>query len=444
MKKLILIILSVLLLASFATALSQTDVTNIVSKQNNYLLDRESAVVYKPAVTIAYQGTDYWVVAGIQDETVTVYIPINNDTGELANGEIEKRKLIETEIVLSRIYQLKNSVYGTVWPFTHSMNSSFYDYQRVFGDMIPKVISVQTELEAISGSNSLVLKADNIKSGFEDLALNAEIIAKHIEEARLFEEKYFSKPDTNQTGKYENYFEDYFDLSEQYKTDYYAIEGAIQELKAELASFEGATSEQKEFFFVSLGLPRETEGLKTFFGQSDQLKTLVESVFNEGQNIEAFVGNLTTRKSRNESWQVIYGTSTKLTKVGQKYNITTLAGAASLILAAENIDYWAETEAVEAMRTNWVQAESRYEKGDYDKAKNFGEKAEEYATTVLEGKFIATENEFPQELIIQIVIVLIVVLIAIFVFQKVIKKKKNPDEGYEEYGEYEDYSDQKL
>jgi len=444
MKKLILIILSVLLIASFVTALSQTDATNIVSKQNQYLLDRESAVVYKPAVTIAYQGNDYWVVAGIQDQTVTVYIPINNDTGELANGEIEKRKLIETEIVLSKIYQLKNSIYGTIWPFTHSMNSSFYDYQRVFGDMIPKVINVQTELEAIPGSNSLVLKADNIKSDFEDLALNAEIIAKHIDEARLFEEKYFNDPDTNQTSKYEDYFENHFELVEQYKSDYYAIETAIQELKAEIASFEGATSEQKEFFFTSLGLPRETEGLKTFFGQADQLKTLVESVFNDGKNIEAFIGNLTTRKSRNDAWQVIYGPSTKLTTAGEKYTITTLAGAASLILASENIEYWAETEAVEAMRTNWVQAESRYSKGDYDKAKNFGEKAEEYAVTVLEGKFVETESDFPQELIIQIVIVLIVVLIAVFVFQKVIKKKKNTEEGYEEYGEYEDYSDQKL
>jgi len=435
----IIFVLAVLTILSFATALSQTDVTNIVSKQNNYLLDSESAVVYKPAGTIAYQNSDYWVVAGIQDETVIVYIPINNDTGELASGEIEKRKLIETEIVLSKINQLKNSVYGTIWPFAHSMKSSFYDYQRIFGDMVPKVINVQTELEALSGSNSLVLKTDNVKAGFEDLASNAELIANIIEEARLFEEDYFSSPDTNQTSKYEDYFEDYFDLTEQYKIDYYAIEGAVQELKAEIASFEGATSEQKEFFFVSLNLPNETYGLKNFFGQADQLKTMIESVFSEGKNIEAFIGNLETRKSRNGAWQVIYGLSEKLTNAGQKYNITTLAGAASLILASENIDYWAETESVEALQTNWVQAESRYEKGDYDKAKNFGEKAEGYAETVLEGKFVESENNFSQDLIIQIVIVLIVVLIAIFVFEKVIKKKKKPEEGYEEY---EDYSDQ--
>ena len=343
--------------------------------------------------------------------------------------------------MLSKIYQLKNSVYGTIWPFSHSMNSSFYDYQRVFGDMVPKVINVQTELEAIPGSSSLVLKTDNVKADFEDLASNAELIAKHIEEARLFEEKYFNNPDTNQTSKYENYFEDYFDLAEQYKSDYYAVESSIQELKAEIASFGGATSEQKEFFFNSLNLPIETQGLKNFFGQADQLKTLVEKVFSEGKNIEAFIGNLSTRKSRNDAWQVIYGPSTKLTTAGQKYNITTLAGAASLILSSENIEYWAETEALEAMRTNWVQAESRYSKGDYDKAKNFGEKAEEHATTVLEGKFIETTNEFPQELIIQIVIVLIVILAAVFIFQKVIKKKKSKEEGYEEY---EDYSDQKL
>ena len=209
MKK-ILLLLTLILIASFTIALSQTDVTNIVSKQNNYLLDSENAVVYKPAVTISYQREDYWVVAGIQDSTVTVYIPINNDTGELATGEIEKRKLIETEIVLSKIYQLKNSSYGTSWPFSHSMNSSFYDYQRVFGDMILKTVNVQTELEAITGAESLALKADNIQASFEELGEDSEVIAELIDEARLFEEKYFAQPDTNQTSDYEKYFNDLY------------------------------------------------------------------------------------------------------------------------------------------------------------------------------------------------------------------------------------------
>ena len=425
-------------MVSFAFSISQNEVTDIVSKQNNYLLGSEEAGVYKPAVTIAYQDQDYWVVAGIQNDTANVYIPINNETGELADGEIEKRKLIETEIVLSNIYQLKNSAYGTNWPFSYSMNSTFNDFQRIFSDMVPSVINIETELDALAGSNSLVLKTDNVQASFDDLAKDSGTIAELINEARIFEEEYFSQPDTNETDDYKDYFEDYFGLIEKYKSDYYELEAAVTELKNEIASFENASNEQKEFFLNILKMPRETSTLINLFPKIDQLKTLIEGVFNKGENIEAYIGNLETRKSRNAAWQVIYGTSTKITEAGKSYNIKTLDEAASLILNSEYVDYWTEQDSVSALRTNFGQAEGRYERGDYDKAKNFADKAEANAQDILEGDYVIPENEIPQELIIQIVIVLIVILAAVFIFEKVIKKKKPEEEtGYQGYEEYE-------
>jgi hypothetical protein len=440
MKKLLFLI-TIILIASFVISLSQTDATNIISKQNNYLLTNETAVVYKPAVPITYQNNDYWVIAGIQDNTVNVYIPLNNETRTLADGAIEKRKLIETEIVLSKIYQLKNSSYGLYWPFSHSMRSSYDDYKRVFGDMVPKVISVRTELEAISGASSLELKADNVQASFESLSMDAEEIGIIIEESRLFEEKYFNEPDTNQTSKYEKYFETYFDAIDDYKTNYFAVEAAVSELKAEIAAFPGSSSQQKEFFLTNLGMPPETQGLKELFNKADQLKTFVESLFNESKNIESFIGNLETRKSRNDSWKEIYGPNDKLTKAGSEYNITTLEGAASVILSSSNISNWEEQEAVDALSTNWNQATSRYERGDYDKAKNFAEKAQNNAETVLEGKYVIAEAELPQDLIIQVVIVLVIILAIVFVYEKFIKKKNDDgQEGYEDYAEYQDYT----
>ena len=441
MRKLIFILLLICVVC-FVTALSQTDAANIVSKQNNYLLDSEQAVVYKPAVPINYQNNSYWVIAGMKDNTVTVYIPISNETGELADGAIEKRKLIETEIVLSKVYQLKNSVYGTSWPFSHSTKSAFYDYQRVFNNMVPTVINIRTELENLTGATSLELKADNVQASFEDLANNAEAIGNLVEEARVFEEEYFNEPDTNQTSDYENYFEDYFDLISQYKIDYFATETAITELKAEIASFTGASSEQKEFFFNSLKMPIETSGLKSFFEQTNQLKTFVEGVFNESDNIESYIGNLETRKSRNAAWGVIYGPNEKITKAGVEYNVTTLENASNLILSSDHISSWEDQEAVEALQTNWNQATVRYGKGDYDKSKNFAEKAEDSAKIILEGKYIIAENELPQDLIIQVVIVLIIILAIVFVYEKFIKKKTDGEEGYEKYGDYENYSKQ--
>ena len=422
--KRILALLFIMAFIGSALAISPNEATAFVSTTNNYLLDGETARTLQPTVMVSYKGSDYWIVTGVSGDATSIYLPINNDKKELANGAIEVRELIKTSIILSRTYSLKSQYSVGDWPFSHPIKTSFYDLENAFNNLSPSITSIETALATIDDADALELKAANVKNLLEEISDQSKDVADSIFDGIEFEKEYFTNPDTNTTVLYESRFEDYFASIDDYKTKYNELKAKIDVLKQEIAAFEGIENNQKEFYIKVLQMPAEAAVLNSLFTRTEQTKTLVEEIFNSSKNIENLVLNLETRVSRNEAWQILYASDDEIATINSSFN--SLSEAAKAILAEDNVDYWKDQDSVDALKINWSQAKTKYNNAIYEKAISFGRDARKNAKAILRaGAGEAVDNS--GELITQIIIVLVVVLVAVFVIEKFILHKKNKD-----------------
>jgi len=428
MKKGILFII-IILLTSMAFAISPDEAITFVSTANNFLLSGEVAGIQEPRVMIASEKSDYWVVAVLKDNTVNVYIPLNNETSRVEEGDVTLRKLIETNITITKIIQLKNSSYGLNWPFSYTTRSTFDTLANDLLGMVPRVVVVQTEMKKLGTSESrkLELLADDTQALIEELSLKSKSIAEEIDKARAYEEKYLLQPDTNQTKKYKDYFYEHYDDIEEYRTKFTKIETNLNNLKQGIATLQttSLTQTDKDGLINYLKLPLTTAKLPSFFSQANQTKTAIESVFNSTTNIESLVLNLKTRILRNDTWKIIYGNNTKINKTNN--NFYSISEAAKAILDEQNASYWIEQDGVSALKVNWQQTETRYNNQEYEKAKEYAKKAESNIISIFEKGMPAVEDN-TNDLLFQIIIVLAVLGVGLFIFENYVKKKKKAEE----------------
>lgn len=436
LKNYLFILISVLLLCSLTLALSPDEAITLVSKTNNYLLDNETAGILSPQLMIKNSSEDYWIVVAMKDSTPSVYIPVSNKTENVAEGEVTIRNLIETEIVLTKIKQLKDSSYGLNWPFSYNNRAMFDGLANDMQNMAPKVQIVQSTMADVGSSESrqLELLAKDTAELITKFS-NANItIAENTDVSRSLEDKYLNTPDTNLTSKYKSEFDNYYSSLDTYKTDYSKIESNLNALKQGIAALQTdkLTQTDKDGLINYLKLPTTVGKLPSFFSQTNQTKTATDSVFSASKNIEGFVLNLSTRKVRNTTWLMLFGSNVKITKVNKSFY--SLSEASEAILAADNVDLWEDTASVTALKTNWAQTKTRYANQEYDKAQEFAKKAETNVLDILEKGIMATENNTNNDLINGAIIVLIILVVGLYVYDKFIVKKKK--EGEENAGQY--------
>jgi len=423
----------IIILAQSVIALSPDEVMVFVSN-NGYTILGEQVGIQEPIVMIKNSGVDYWVVAIMKDNTVNLYIPVNNSNSKVEEGDVSLRKLLETNIIITKITQLKNSSYGLNWPLSYSTRSTFDGLSKDFSEMAPLLTVVSTKMKEISTSDSLKLEllSNDIKGSIEELSSLGKKIAEDNDTARIFEEKYLLNPDTNQTSKYKKYFEDYFESVESYYTKYSDLESNINSLKQGIASLptDLVSQTDKDGLINYLKLPTTTGKLPSFFSQTNQLKTAIDTVFNSSLNLEGMVLNLKTRITRNNTWKIIYGANSKITKINSSFN--SLYDAAETILKEDNVNYWIDQENVELLKINWNQTKTRFDSQDYSRALDAANKSEKNIIPILEKGFPQAE-ESNDDLIIQIIALLVIILIIIFAYENFyLKKKKLKEEDFDD------------
>lgn len=431
MKKL-LVILLVVFFTTNLLALSPNDAVTFVSSTNNYLLSNETPAILSPQVQIKYNDELYWVIVGANGDNIGVYIPVS-DKSEIASGAIEIRELITTNIVLSKMFQLRNSYPASDWPFSHPVKNRFFDIENSLRNLSPSISNVIIDLEKIEDTADLIVTAKKVKKGVDDLGVESIELANLVEEGIAFEKEFFSNPLTKETKNYEDLFKSYFSKVLDYKENYNLLKSDIDVLRQGIGSFQGNMSNtQKEFYLSVLRLPNETTALSSFFTLNDSTKTLVEEVFNTSKNIENFVLNLETRKNRNNAWQMLYGFDNSINKINSSFS--SLNDAAAAILAEDNVNLWADQDSVAILKINYKQTVDNYNKGIYDKSINFASDAKKNVKSVLE-KGVSEFVDNSGEIIFQVIILLIIVLVGIFLAEKFYFNKKKEGEINEYYGD---------
>jgi hypothetical protein len=411
-------------------ALSADEAIAIVSVQNNYLLTGEKATAAKNTVT--YKGTEYIIVAAKKGETVACYIPVNTKTSQVASMDIEVRDLVKTTIVYTKISELRENTTPANWLLGYTTKNYFFDLTTDFSQMTGSLITVKTELEKINTieATDLATIAENTAQRLELISEESKKIAEQTEEGRIFEEKYLTNPDTNQTNKYETKYSELFAALEEYKKDFDTIQKAINELNTGIGALETTTIEQKRSLQSLLALPTNPRKLPSFFSQTDQLRTIIENIFTQAKNSDSYATTLASRKTRNEAWRIMYGQNEKLIKIDSSF--ATLEKAAETILSEDNIELWKNQNAVDELTANWNAAKTRFNNSEFEKAKEFAKKAETNVQQIIDEGLLPTEQPINQGLITNVIIALAILLVGLFIYEKYAKKKKNKEEEYDE------------
>jgi len=432
-KKLIGIVLLILLLLSISSvnALSADEASAIVSVQNNYLMTGESTSVSKEL--IQYKGEKYIVVAAGKNNVVNCYIPLNNSTGEIAKLDLEIREIIRTTIVYSKMNELNQSIAAANWPLSYSTKNTFYDLEKYFSTMKNSVLTVKTQLEKIKAPQTLIDKSTSIQTKLDELVSESNSLAEQIEVARLYEQNFFTSPDTNKLTKYETYYKDYFTAITNYKTSYNELETRLTELNQSIASLEtdALTIDEKRSLQSALTTSAtKTGNLPSFFATTDQLRTTIEAAFSAAKNSEQYATSLASRALRNSAWKEMYGRNEALLKVDKSFE--TLEVAANAILSEENKDAWVEQAAVDGLIANWSSAKSRYTNAEYEKAKDYALKAQKNVGEIISAGVKQTVNNTNDYVMIALGI-LIIALVGLFVYENFyLKKKKKKEEEFDE------------
>ncbi len=435
----ITILFALILIIGNVFAISAQQASDIVSNQNNFILDGEQPRIY-PLLPINYENEKYWVVGANSDGTVNCYIPIKDSTSEVAQGDIELRELIKTAIVLENI----NTTISTAqynWPFSIPNKSYFYDLATSFENMKTNVSLVENSLSGLNDANATnaVEATKKVKDKISAISIEFNDVAKLIDEGILLETNYLNEPKTNNTQDYENKFEELFSAVGELKTNYNELTSALNSLKTQIGQLPDATLslDGKKSLNNNLNLPTNVSRLKTLFDETSAYNNTLSQLFSKANSsitINSFIDNLKTRIERNEAWKVIYKTDEEFIKIDSR--ITSLQKAAESILAEDNVNAWVEQAQIEPLRQNWQKAESYYNTSRYAEAKNAALSARKNAVAILKGGQLQNpDDSSTSELLVQIVVALIAIVIGLFLLDKFVlnkNKKKEEEDGYED------------
>lgn len=426
-----------LALSMGVNAISADEAVAIVSVQNNYLMGGESTSVAKEL--IQYKGEKYIVVAATQNNAVNCYIPLNNSTGEVAKLDLEIREIIRTTIIYSKMNELNQSIPAANWPLSYYTKNTFQSLGDQYGDFAKlktQVLTVKTELEKVGAPQTLIDKANNIQDKIDQIMAESKKLADEIEEGMEYEKNFFGTPDANKILKYEGYYTLYFTNIINYKSSYDELNSKLYELSQAIATLEtdALTVTEKgslqSYLNISYSKYQTIFNPSTIFGQTDELRTTIESVFISARNSENYATTLASREVRNSAWKEIYGRNEALLKVDKSFE--TLEMAANAILSTENINQWEDQIAVDGLTANWTSAKSRYNNAEYEKAKDYALKAQKNVAQVIEGGVKQATNN-TEDYVKIIIGILIIALVGLFIYENFyLKKKKKKEDEFNE------------
>lgn len=407
----VILMAAAMLLSQNAYAISANSAVNYVSIQNHFLYADEK--YEQPNVKVKYNNALYWVIPVTMNDELSTLFAIDEAKGELSRDRGANRLIFRTSALLRNYNLTKKEISDrkNVWLVTTEYSKKFGSLATMLQDETSDLTIIKTTINRSAVSQDISAMSSKLVS----MGILCTGISRAIDEALAFESEFSSEADS---AKYEelknrlgNVFSRVSDLDEiaiSYRED-------ISKLKQVISSEESLSPDNKSLLINTANAPAEFDGIGSYATTAVQLQSSIESIYSNIQrNVDSYLNEFEDRIKRNDSYAILYEENAGLK--GKTGYLTSLDNARIYILDKDRVEGWQEKEAVSLLSSYWGLAKDYFDKRNYGKAKEYGEKAIKEAIIVYEGGLANSESQplLSTDTIIKIVIVLVVLLAGLF------------------------------
>jgi hypothetical protein len=425
-----LIILTSLLISTALSgfAFSSGEALSVISTENGYLSSGEAAQLF-PGVSVTTTTQDFWVIAITKDSSLVGMIPFSSADGKVATGAVTIENIIKTALVAGNMSTLKTKTPVGGWILSITQKSNFYELELRLSSKTLDVVSARTELAKKGDvTKSIQTKLSEIETAYTNLSKESKTLAGIIEKGITTETNFLSKPTYETIQTYKTTYTNLFTEIDKYKGLYDTLSQKIDDAGRLIATSTAIERTEKQSYTGLIALPDKAQQLSLFFGQTNQVRTLVEDALASELTASDLASGLEIRVQRNNAWTKLYQTNETLKKLDASFE--TLKKAADSILSKENIDKWADQNSINYLKTNISSAESKYKLTEYVKSIEFATKAEKNIKDIMtKGVKEETKIGIKDSDLITIIGLLIMIVVGLFIFEKYKKTKKAKEEN---------------
>ena len=408
----VVLIAAAMLLSSNAYAISANSAANYVSIQNHFLYAGEE--YEQPNVKVKYSNTLYWVIPVTMNDELSTFFAMDEAKGELSMDKGANRLIFRASALLRNYNLTKKEISDrkNVWLITTEYSKKFGSLATMLQDETSDLTIIRTTINKSAVSQDI----SEMSSKLVSMGILCTGISRAIDEAIAFEAEFSTEADSakyeglkDRLGNVFSMVSDLDDIAISYRED-------ASKLKQTISSEESLPPDNKSLLISTATPPAEFGEIGSYATNSAQLQSSMESIYSNIQkNMDSYLNEFDERIKRNESYNLLYEENAGLKAKTDGY-LASLDQARVYILDKENVEGWQDKEAVSLLSSYWGLAKDYFDKRDYAKAKDYGEKAIKEAITVYEGGIANAESQplFSNDTIIKIVVVLAALLIGLF------------------------------
>ncbi|MFH1751690.1 MAG: hypothetical protein ABH821_02015 [archaeon] len=420
--KLFLVLMIVIFLMPFSSAISSFEAQNLAS---SYALTKEIVEIY-PLTTVSFGGESYWVVSILSNNNLALMVPLNKETGVMPSKNLTKESLMQSQFVLRSIQFLSDS--SSKRFVSNKMKSDLDSLANTLTSTQTRLISGLLKDESL-GSEVLDSGTATVKE-LSNLIDLVESISGKLEKTIKTENDFLFEPR----------FEDLTSLKKSYQELFLEVKSLSNasvdyrresdELVSLLLQPELDIDESTRIVYLDYAeVPYNETDVSSIISLAGEEESIINQIFSESLATADFSNNLDSRIKRLQAFNDLYSFDSAF---NSKTGYDSLDQAVHEILHENNINNWLDQDTVRLLRTNWSQAERYFESGSFESASEYAVSAKANVITIKNAGISlqpVTPEPLPvsQEQGIMLVVGLIVFLIIITIVRKTfIKGKQEP------------------
>jgi hypothetical protein len=365
----VLVVLGLLLLFPFSTALQAIDAENAVA-QGNYLEPNEKAAVFK-ALPQMNGSQKYWVVSVIQNDTLRTLIVIADKDGKLVEKSVLRTNLFSANLLVQRLSTLKTQ---TSWLVSLLTTSKLEELANA-------VENEEFDVDIVSETvTTPSLKSDIgvLKGKLDTMASELREIANGIKELSDYETQFLNVSiDTGLVNGVASRYADVYTDIDSVKEEAAEYDQEISKVKNQIASDDSLDTQTKSQLLGLLSPLGPNQTLTSAISPySDLAAENKQRVSVEAASLptktNALGAEADARSLRVSAYQTIYLLDENLKKTA---GFDTLLQGAQIILAEENKSRWVDQVDVINLEGAWENTQTAFQKKQYANAKELADKS---------------------------------------------------------------------